>query len=683
MKAPAGVSSQDQRLGNIMKSQKSLFAASMKKMLSNQESTEKIQSEAFKSFSKTIKDIGKSVGKNNSAKDAKANSKAITVLKREIENTNSVTIEEKKSLINLTKQVQAANISVRKSQVSMVKTIGKSFKDNLPSIGTVIDSVGLGNPVFDLIGNTLKGVLDQRIELASNDAKNSKMVEENVNKTSELVDLENGTNSILSDHSAKLDYIGSLLDVMVSGGESAKFAKIESDRERIRREESLIDAVENINVKGNEGLNLKNEKGGFFSGLGDNLLQAIIGGGAVTGITTALTTALGVVIPAALIGVAAIGTYQIYNQVSDGWKNAADKLGKETATTADEWASSLGSFFGGGIARILDDVSGLFGIKTEIQSTIDKTSTKLLADTFDFFKDFQNNIKGMYNAVINWFKEKFNSAISFLIGDSTGSERLKSLKDTLNNKVNDIKNAASSIADMPEKRAGNGKYGKFKYGSNDQKIISEMNKLGYNEDEKAAILANIHAESNGGNPKAVGDNGSAFGLLQWRGSRQVDFKKLFGHPIQDSSIEEQLQFAKWESHNTEKSAGDKFRAAKGKGAKAAAWSTNFERPHDVLGEASRRAAAAEKIIITPSMDDRLSQMHPSNRLLENQFKADSLHRAGVEKEKSMRGGVGAIVSAPKSTKINQTTNNTSAYVGASNLRNQDPSIIMMNNMVSY
>ncbi len=71
----------------------------------------------------------------------------------------------------------------------------------------------------------------------------------------------------------------------------------------------------------------------------------------------------------------------------------------------------------------------------------------------------------------------------------------------------------------------------------------------------AAILGSMRKES-GGDAAAVGDKGSAYGALQWHPDRQAAFKQFSGHDIHGSSLNEQLDFAKWElTHNEAGSAG--------------------------------------------------------------------------------------------------------------------------------
>ncbi len=104
------------------------------------------------------------------------------------------------------------------------------------------------------------------------------------------------------------------------------------------------------------------------------------------------------------------------------------------------------------------------------------------------------------------------------------------------------------------------------------------------------IAANIETESKF-NPKAVGDNGKAYGLAQWHPDRQSEFKKAFGKDITDSSFAEQLAFIQYElTQGNEKSAGDKLRATTTPQEAAEAVSRYYERPAQKDKQAAMRGS---------------------------------------------------------------------------------------------
>jgi len=79
-------------------------------------------------------------------------------------------------------------------------------------------------------------------------------------------------------------------------------------------------------------------------------------------------------------------------------------------------------------------------------------------------------------------------------------------------------------------------------------------RLGYSEIATAGLLANIKGES-GFNPAAFNPEGGgqgAQGIMQWRGPRIDQFRRMFGHDPSQGTFEEQLAFTQWELTHTEK-----------------------------------------------------------------------------------------------------------------------------------
>jgi hypothetical protein len=120
-----------------------------------------------------------------------------------------------------------------------------------------------------------------------------------------------------------------------------------------------------------------------------------------------------------------------------------------------------------------------------------------------------------------------------------------------------------------------------------QKLIG----MGWTRAQATGIAANIQRES-GGNEKAVGDKGQAFGLAQWHPDRQAAFQQWAGKNIRESNRDEQLAFINYELRHGEKGAGDALSRARDAGQAAAIMSQQYERPADAAGEAAKRAALA-------------------------------------------------------------------------------------------
>lgn len=84
---------------------------------------------------------------------------------------------------------------------------------------------------------------------------------------------------------------------------------------------------------------------------------------------------------------------------------------------------------------------------------------------------------------------------------------------------------------------------------------------GYSPAQAAALAGNAMVES-GGRTTAVGDQGRARGVFQWHPDRQANLRSFASRLGQDPSAElTQLQFKDWELQNTERTAGERLRAA--------------------------------------------------------------------------------------------------------------------------
>lgn len=119
---------------------------------------------------------------------------------------------------------------------------------------------------------------------------------------------------------------------------------------------------------------------------------------------------------------------------------------------------------------------------------------------------------------------------------------------------------------------------------------------GWTVEQAAGIAANLQQESQF-NPSAVGDGGRAYGIAQWHGDRQKEFYKKYGKQIQNSNLQEQLDFLHYEmTEGNEQRAGNALRETTTARAAAEIVSRKYERPADADGEASRRGASAERLL---------------------------------------------------------------------------------------
>jgi hypothetical protein len=83
---------------------------------------------------------------------------------------------------------------------------------------------------------------------------------------------------------------------------------------------------------------------------------------------------------------------------------------------------------------------------------------------------------------------------------------------------------------------------------------------GWTPEQAAGLVANLQAESYDRIDPAA-ENGGAYGIAQWRGSRKRDFEEEMGIPLKGSSLLDQLKFVQHELNNKESKAGDLLKQA--------------------------------------------------------------------------------------------------------------------------
>ena len=108
--------------------------------------------------------------------------------------------------------------------------------------------------------------------------------------------------------------------------------------------------------------------------------------------------------------------------------------------------------------------------------------------------------------------------------------------------------------------------------------------------EAAGLAARVMLESHG-RTNAIGDHGSAYGLLQWHPDRQANFRKWAGHDIRLSTLDEQLAFIVHELKTTERAAGNALSGATGAKQAGELTSRLYVRPG--LTQAARDAEATK------------------------------------------------------------------------------------------
>ncbi|CAE6857361.1 hypothetical protein R75461_07788 [Paraburkholderia nemoris] len=125
--------------------------------------------------------------------------------------------------------------------------------------------------------------------------------------------------------------------------------------------------------------------------------------------------------------------------------------------------------------------------------------------------------------------------------------------------------------------------------------VATFMKMGWSKEQAAGLAANLNIES-GLRPNIVGDSGAAYGIGQWHADRQAEFKRVFGHDIRSSTLDEQLQFVHYElTRGREQAAGRALRQAASAGEAGAIVSAKYERPLNVEKEIAKRSTAASAL----------------------------------------------------------------------------------------
>ncbi|OUL79862.1 phage tail tip lysozyme [Paraburkholderia hospita] len=108
------------------------------------------------------------------------------------------------------------------------------------------------------------------------------------------------------------------------------------------------------------------------------------------------------------------------------------------------------------------------------------------------------------------------------------------------------------------------------------------------------IVANASRESSL-DERAVDATGKFRGYFQWGPERRAAYERMFGRPLDLEPPERQMAYSVWELNHTETAAGRALTDARDPADAAAKFSSLYERPTDVKGEAQIRAGIARDL----------------------------------------------------------------------------------------
>jgi len=107
-----------------------------------------------------------------------------------------------------------------------------------------------------------------------------------------------------------------------------------------------------------------------------------------------------------------------------------------------------------------------------------------------------------------------------------------------------------------------------------KRIVNYFVKKGLSPEQASGIAGNLYQESSF-NPTIVGDNGTAFGLAQWRGSRLAELRRSTPNW---RTIDGQINFIWKELNSTENRTLGMLKTARTPEEAAVIFSKNYERP---------------------------------------------------------------------------------------------------------
>lgn len=193
---------------------------------------------------------------------------------------------------------------------------------------------------------------------------------------------------------------------------------------------------------------------------------------------------------------------------------------------------------------------------------------------------------------------------------------------------------------------------------------------GWTKEQAAGIVANLQHES-GLRGSAMGDGGLAYGMGQWHPDRQANFARVFGHPMQQGTPQEQLAFVNWELHNTEKAAGDALSQTKTGQDAGGVVSSRYERPANTQGEAMARGQTAAGLVGQTNASTASLQGSPQSS--SGQAVSQASETKDCLQDAAKTPVVQPIVNAPTTTVSGGDQNKTAGPMPA--VRNDDPTLL--------
>jgi len=183
------------------------------------------------------------------------------------------------------------------------------------------------------------------------------------------------------------------------------------------------------------------------------------------------------------------------------------------------------------------------GFSGELGSGLEKLWT-IAKDEIDKFEIIKN-IEEFTAPMMNWLHDRLSS----IFGETAVNMVFKKRPEQVDKLTAESAEMVSSL--FPE-ISDFGPIGKGMAGNEASRhAMKFFQSKGWTKEQSAGIVGNLQLESQDFAPDVIsgkrkGDGGLAVGVAQWHPDRQKDFEERYGHNLEGSSLDEQLDFVNYE-----------------------------------------------------------------------------------------------------------------------------------------
>lgn len=239
------------------------------------------------------------------------------------------------------------------------------------------------------------------------------------------------------------------------------------------------------------------------------------------------------------------------------------------------------------IGRIARSVGEIVKMSWDLISRAIQWAAHILIDkgvaAWNQYKDALHPVVQLFEKLWHWISKFASAPAKVLDWIGNGLSRLTGEHyDNASGSPEQPRPTGASVAQLGNTASG-------------RQIADKLVGMGWTPEQAAGIAGSFMQES-GGSATALNQSSGAYGLGQWLGSRRKDFETWAGHPLERSSLDEQLRFFQYEVTNgKEQAAGRRLRAATTAAEAADIHSKYYERPGAFEANLARREMFANQI----------------------------------------------------------------------------------------